>query len=163
MSACDTSGAFTAELPADFSFTYQRRASLTPQGRVLWCGLIGANAMVVATGCALIGAWPVVPFAGLEVLLVAAAFYWVGRSDGDEESFIVSSGQFTSIVRRQGVVTAVTGNIEWARLVLSDPQAGGSITLRYAGKTYSIAQHIPEAERIRLAAMLRSLFRVSIA
>ncbi|NJR72397.1 MAG: DUF2244 domain-containing protein [Gammaproteobacteria bacterium] len=48
--------------------------SLTPSGRRFWLMLIGVNALIIALVSLMMGAWPVVPFAGIEVALVALAF-----------------------------------------------------------------------------------------
>lgn len=46
---------------------------------------ISATTLGVAAGASAFGAWPVMPFAGLEIALLAIAFHVLGRHDGDFE------------------------------------------------------------------------------
>src|SRR6267378_2000688 len=59
--------------------------SLGPLGRRWTLAAIAATTFAVAAGAAAIGAWPVMPFAGLEIALLALAFRVVQMHDGDFE------------------------------------------------------------------------------
>ena len=52
----------------DYQFIARPNCSLTPKGRVLVVAIAAAFPLLVAIGFSLIGAWLVLPFAGLEVL-----------------------------------------------------------------------------------------------
>lgn len=54
--------------------------SLSWRGNVrIWLALLTVSA-VIATGMALAGAWVIIPFAGLELLALAAGFYLTSRA-----------------------------------------------------------------------------------
>ena len=64
----------TAASEPGFDLTIKRNCSISP--RDLLCVLASAAcvSLGIAAGFALAGAWPILPFAGLEVLALAAAF-----------------------------------------------------------------------------------------
>ena len=78
----------------NLDYCVQANRSLTRRGRSIWIGMIGASTLMIASAAALIGAWPVVPFAGVEILLVAIAFHMVGAHDNDIEKLTVRGDRF---------------------------------------------------------------------
>ncbi|MCA3017407.1 MAG: DUF2244 domain-containing protein [Rhodocyclaceae bacterium] len=67
---------------------------MTSRGRRLWVGLVAANAVLISLVAVAIGAWPILPFAGLEALLVIIAFAVVARHDQDFEQLEVVQDKF---------------------------------------------------------------------
>src|SRR6202162_5738667 len=59
--------------------------SLGAAGRRWFLGALAATTFGIATGAAAFGAWPVMPFAGLEIALVLLAFHLVKLHDADFE------------------------------------------------------------------------------
>ena len=60
-----------------------RRNSISPRGLALVFALLAAVSMTIAVTFAVLGAWLILPFAGLEVLCLGAAFLHVARrADG---------------------------------------------------------------------------------
>jgi uncharacterized membrane protein len=52
---------------AEYCQTTTRNVSLSRMGRYLFLGLVSLNTGVLALAWAIAGAWPVLPFAGLEL------------------------------------------------------------------------------------------------
>ena len=56
-----------------FSLTLKRNCSISPAGLACVFAALALAALAIGTGFALAGAWLVLPFAGLEALLLGAA------------------------------------------------------------------------------------------
>ncbi len=63
-----------------FSVLLKRNCSISPLGLARACALLAAVTLGIAIAWALLGAWLVLPFAGLEVIAPAAAFLASGWS-----------------------------------------------------------------------------------
>ncbi|MFM7275367.1 MAG: DUF2244 domain-containing protein [Gammaproteobacteria bacterium] len=68
--------------------------------RLLWV-VLAAHSLVIATGFALAGAWVILPFAGLETLLLGALLWHVQRRCSRQE-VITLSGPLLSIAKGIG-------------------------------------------------------------
>ena len=61
------------------SFELRPNSSLTPRAAAYFYGSLAAVLLGVALGCAALGYWPVLPFAGLELAVLYWAVRWVQR------------------------------------------------------------------------------------
>ncbi len=134
--------------------------SLTVRGRRLWLALIAMNASVIALAALMVGAWPVVPFAGLEIALVALAFAVIGRHDADVEwlKLELDGGQFCWEQRVGKHVSSLAGNSAWVQLQVRSQKANCEISLRYQGSQVLVGAGLPEEQRQVLAQQLRLYF-----
>lgn len=128
--------------------------SLGPPGRKACLAAIAAITLAAAAGAAALGAWLVLPFAGLEVALVAAAFRWFARHDGDYERLEIEGGRVRLRTRRAQSSQALDGNVAWARLVVRDWPGECGLELRYAGRAVPFGLLLTEGERREWAAEL---------
>jgi uncharacterized membrane protein len=110
--------------------------------------LISLNAALVGAMAVAIGAWPVVPFAGLEVLLVATAFVVVGRHDDDFELLEVSADTFRWKSRDGGKTAALSGNLAWLQVewYRCSRRNARCLRLRYAGKEVTVGRLLSEKD-----------------
>ncbi len=134
--------------------TIRRNCSSAP--RALWW-LLGATAGVsfgIGIGFAMFGAWVILPFAGLEMAALTAAFYCMSRHAGDYEKFVEEQGQLKIEIRDAGRIRAYEFNPHWARLVLREHGRERRLALRSHGRELEIGRHLPEAGRRELAALL---------
>ena len=76
-----------------FSVILKRNVSISPAGLACVFAALGAAALAIGTGFALLGAWLVLPFAGLEVLLLGAAFVLQARHATDYERLLLEGGR----------------------------------------------------------------------
>jgi len=60
----------------------KRNCSMSPAGLAMALGALAALTLAIGVGFAFFGAWLVLPFAGLEVLMLAAAFFVYARRAG---------------------------------------------------------------------------------
>jgi len=79
-----------SDLSSNTIIIVKQNNSLSPKGFVWLFVSILAITMTVATGVSLVGAWFVLPFAGLEVLAFACAFYHVHLHYEDHESITLN-------------------------------------------------------------------------
>jgi uncharacterized membrane protein len=82
-----------------FTLVARRNNSLSSTGCNLVVGSLATISLVISLAFALRGAWMIVPFAGLEVLVVYLAFRCLERHAGDFESLSIQDDRVL-IVRR---------------------------------------------------------------
>jgi uncharacterized membrane protein len=134
--------------------------SLTPQGARLFVGSLALVTFGVAGFFALQGFWPVLPFAGIEIGLLA----WAVRASmlrGSEREVIVVSEDEVVIERRapSGSRRTVFPR-HWARVTLRGPQPAqhpSRLLIESHGRACEVGRFLTEDERQRVAARLRSL------
>jgi uncharacterized membrane protein len=134
--------------------TIRRNCSIAPRG--LWW-LLGATAAVsigIGAGFAVFGAWVILPFAGLEMAALGAAFYCVSRHAGDYERFVEEQGALKVEIRDAEDIRTYEFNPHWARLVLRGRGWSHRLALRSHGRELEIGRHLPEAGRLALATRL---------
>ena len=87
---------------AEYCQTTTRNVSLSRAGRRLFLRLIFLNTGVLAVAWAIAGAWPVLPFAGIALGLLAYAFHYIGKFDGDYERMTIDGSTVTVEVCERG-------------------------------------------------------------
>lgn len=135
--------------------------SLSPAGRVLWLLLLGGMVAVIAAAFAVAGVWWVLPFAGIEIVLLVWAFSRIAAGDSDFERIDVHRGSWSYSSRRQGKVVSASGATCW--LSLDGKRIHGRLVvgLRYAGRRYEVGSFLPEDQRAGLMRELASVIRQS--
>lgn len=136
------------------------RCSLTPRGARFFVAVVGATSLAVAGVCAAQGMWPVLPFAGLEIAVLA----WAVRAsmrDGskretieiDEERITIRRtdprGEHFSVFPRHG-----------SRVTLRTPQTAlhpSRLLLESRGRVCEVGRFLTEDARQSLAARLQQL------
>lgn len=76
--------AIFAASAAGFCVPAKRHCSISPLGLALVFGGLAALTLSIGAAFAALGAWLVLPFAGLEALALCAAFVAVARRAADE-------------------------------------------------------------------------------
>lgn len=105
---------------------------------------------------ALAGAWLVLPFAGLEVLLLAAAYLVYARHAADYERIVLESGRLTVEVADAQRVARYEMEARRARVYL---EAGKRVMLRGADEELELGRHLDEQARVEFAAELQKRLR----
>jgi len=136
-------------------FTYYRRhvSSLDFRLLALFFGSLIVVLLVIATGFAMIGAWFVIPFAGLEIAALATAVFVILRRAGDFESIAFRGDRIQVDVCEHGLARRFEFHRSWARLVHC---GSGAMALRSHGKTVEVGRYCDEADRQVLTRELRS-------
>jgi uncharacterized membrane protein len=104
-----------------------------------------------------LGAWPILPFAGMEMGVLYFAFRYIDRHAGDYERITIKGGSVAIEVHEGGNVTRLELNRHWAHVV-SDAN-GGRIALRSHGREIEVGRHLCEEQRLEWARELRRELR----
>src|SRR4029453_15025288 len=86
------SGVAPPPLPAglEYCVVARRNDSLGRGSRWQVFGALAAVSLILAAVFAVVGAWPVLPYSVLEIVLLGCAFYYVERRAGDWERLTVA-------------------------------------------------------------------------
>lgn len=134
--------------------------SLTPQSARLFVGSLAAVTFGLAGFLASRGFWPVLPFAGLEIGLLAWAVRASMRRGSEQELILVSEDQVVIERRAPSGSRRTVFPRHWARVTLRGPkraQHPSRLTIESHGCAYEVGRFLTEEERRRLAARLQRL------
>ncbi|HEU0203867.1 MAG TPA: DUF2244 domain-containing protein [Burkholderiaceae bacterium] len=130
----------------------KRNCSASPKQLAAVFASLAAFAFLIGVVFAAHGAWLVVPFAGLEVVAVAAAFLCYGRHAADYET-IELRGDVLTVERVDGDArTQVDLPARWAGVEYAPPR----LIVYARGKQVEVGRHLPEARRSALAREIKS-------
>ena len=141
---------------AGFSLILKRNCSISP---VRLAGVFVALATVVlAVGVAFAfaGAWLVLPFAGLEVMALAAAYLAYARRAADYERIELQAGRLTVEVVEAQSLSRYEIEARRARVCLEKDE----VVLRGAGKELQLGRHLDAQRRAEFAAQLQKRLRI---
>jgi uncharacterized membrane protein len=144
----------------DYALTACCNRALTPYGRWFALGVICLTTLGVAASVAAHGAWPVLPFAGLEVLGLAAAFYVISRHDGDYERLTIREFEVRFERCSRGRVSQFEANRHWAQLICQMRGSRCRLALRSHGRQVDIGRLLNDEQRIRWANELRGRLNI---
>ncbi len=134
--------------------------SLTPEGARWFVGSLAAVTLLVAGFFATRGLWPVLPFAGLEIGLLAWAVRASMRRGSEREVITVTDASVVIERRAPSGSWRTVFPRHWARVTLRDPQAGRHLrrlTIESHGRACEVGRFLTDDERCRLAARLERL------
>jgi uncharacterized membrane protein len=138
----------------EFSLTMKRNCSISPQALVGLLIVTACLSFAIGIGFAQFGAWPVLPFVGLEIVALAAAFYANGRHATDYERIVLRDGALVVEVREADRLEAVELDPGWVSLVASRRSEHVRLALRSHGREIEIGRHLDGPGREALAAAL---------
>ena len=131
--------------------------SLPPEGFVLMMGLIGLVSFAAGALFFVVGAWPVVGFLGLDLLLIYLAFRASYRSGRAYETLRLTRRDLTlRRVDSWGRAQRWQLPSTWLQVLIDDtPQRQSQLTLRSHGRSLTVGSFLTPEERIELARALR--------
>ena len=112
--------------------------------------------LAIGTGFAIAGAWLILPFAGLEVLLLGGAFVLQARHATDYERIALERGQ---------LVVEVAEGEQRARYELDARHVrvdmeGARVLVRGAREVLELGRHLDERSRMAFGAELKKRLRI---
>ncbi len=134
--------------------------SLSPRGAVLFVGSLALVVFGVATFFAWRGLWPVLPFAGLEVGLLAWAVRTSLKRGTQRELIVISEASVVVERRGAGESLRTVFTRHWATVKLRDPQLSAHpsrLTIESRGRACEVGRFLTEEERRSLAQRLQRL------
>jgi len=163
---CAIFQSFVSALPfrdgiAGFSLTLKRNCSISPAGLAGAFSALALLVLAIGMGFAFAGAWLVLPFAGLEALLLGAAFVAYARHAADYERIELEGGRLSIEVaeaRRKGRYELPAHR---AMVRLEKNQGyGARVLLRAQGEELEIGRHLDAEARVELAAELAKRLKI---
>ena len=139
----------------EMQWVFRKNCSLTPRQLLLWYLSLCVITLVIAGGFWLAGYWIVLPFAGLELGLVALAFAVYARHAADYEMVQLNRYQL-KITRASGpnVVETVLSP-QWVRLDYNG-RYKSPLTISHKGQQLRIGKFIAEKDKPLLHKELRA-------
>jgi len=141
-----------------FVFNSRPNHSLTrPQERLVFWSL-AALCFTTASVFSVLGYWPILPFAGLEMGLLAWAFKALRGREGDYESLVID-GDVVVLEWHAGTRGERREmNRRWVRVACGcrTPGRNCRLSLSSHGRATEIGQYLSDEARLQLAATLRS-------
>jgi len=145
----------TAVPVSSLDLTIKRNCSISPQGLLGVLAFAMCVSLGIASVFAFLGAWPILPFAGIEMLALALAFYLNGRHAADYERIALADGRLVVEASEAGRLARHEFNPQWLRL--DERRLGRElrVLLRSRGNELEIGRHLDAERRASLAARLR--------
>lgn len=141
-------------------FVFQSRPnhSLTRLQERLIFRSLAALSFAAAIGFLLLGYWLIVPFAGLEIGLLAWAFGAQRRREEDYERLTIDGDLIVLEWRAGPHWERREMNRQWARVVCDcrTPGRGCRLSVSSHGRETEVGQYLSDEARLQLAATLRS-------
>jgi|SRR5688572_30139745 uncharacterized membrane protein len=138
---------------AGFSIVARRNNSLSSTGRLVVFGFIFVVSIGIALAFAALGAWMILPFAGLEMLVLYLAFRYIDRHAGDYERIEVAGERVQVEHCEAGRTQQHEFNRSWAQVVVSG--AGSRVALRSHGRELEIGRYVNDEQRLKIALELK--------
>ena len=144
---------------AEYVYTARRNNSLSSSGRLFVFSFILTVSLGIALAFSLLlGAWPILPFAGLEMVVLYLAFRYIDRHASDYERITIRGDDVAVEVHEGRKVTRLEMNRSWAQVVCA--RDGSRLALRSHGREIEVGRHLCNAERSDMARELaRELHR----
>jgi uncharacterized membrane protein len=135
----------------------RRNNSLSSSGHFLVLGSLALVSLTISLGLAAHGAWPVMPFWGLEMAGLYLAFRQVERHAQDYERISIRGDQVLIEKNEARRLKRYELNRCWARLVVEPPARGrhARVALRSHGREVEFGRHLTDDQRLALAQALK--------
>ena len=134
------------------------RSALPVQGRYILMAA-GVAAALLSLRFVLIGAWPVLIFAVLDIGVLAAAFHVFARRRAPEERLTLTNGQLVlTRIDHRGLASRLTLPAFWTRLEATGrSEVDCDLWLVFRGKRHPIGRCVAAAERKALMPRIEAL------
>jgi uncharacterized membrane protein len=139
-----------------FSLTLKRNCSISPSGLACVFAALALAVLAIGAGFAIAGAWLILPFAGLEVLLLGGAFVLQARHATDYERIALERGQLVVEVAEGRRLAHYELDARRVRVEVD----GSRVVLRGPREVLELGRHLDERSRIAFGAELRKRLRI---
>ena len=140
--------------------------SLDWQGNLRFYGLISLVTAVIAVWFTWLGAWLILPFAGLELTALGFALYLVSARGLDTETISISGDKLEICKGRRRIMSTTCLQRCWARVMLEPASHAWypyRLMIRSHGKGTEIGSFLTSEEKEKLARELRQSLNTGFA
>ena len=143
-----------------FSLIAKRNCSLqhAERSRAFW--LLALAPALIAVAFVSIGAWPIVPFVGLELGVLYVAFRRFGRRADDYEMVTLEGDRLVVESNTPGSRRRFESNRYWTQVVIHRDVRSCRIALRSHGREIEFGTLLNDGARLEAARRLQDLLRV---
>jgi len=140
-----------------FDAVLEPNRPLGPKGHALVLGFVALVSLIAALAFALQGAWPVTPFLGADVALLALAMHISVRASRKRERLVLTPERLLiERISANGAARREELNPYWLRVDHEDPElVGCELALVSRGRRWIVGSFLGAEERASLAAALR--------
>jgi uncharacterized membrane protein len=155
-------GSSLSEMPREYSRTTICNRSLSPVGRIVFLALIFSNVLIVAAGFAFVGAWVVLPFAGVEIVALGLAFYLVSLRDDDFERLTINNYTVVVDACNRDASYHAEFNRAWVLVVwrMDGNGLGCTLALRSHGAELVLGRLMNDEQRLSWSRELEGRLRI---
>ncbi|MGJ0535108.1 MAG: DUF2244 domain-containing protein [Methylocystis sp.] len=141
-----------------YSITARPNCSLSPAGTLCAFFIITFVTLTIASGFTLLGAWPVLPFAGIELLILWLCFRHIWRHVHDYERLTIDDHKVIVEKHDPKCDSHIELNGYWAQVVMEYMPDGECrrLALRSHGKEIEFGRLLNSEERLNLGRQLQS-------
>jgi uncharacterized membrane protein len=104
------------------------------------------------------GVWMILPFAGLEILCVAGAFWWLEMAADDSDSVAITENRVEVVSRRRKKLQRHEFSRGWLATELKHDSMGGlrGVRLRQSGRCVELLEFLPVSQQRQALRDLRA-------
>ena len=140
----------------EFRWISRRHSSLSATGRILVFASLAVVTLAISLGFAIRGAWPVVPFAGLECVALWLAYRWLKLHEGDYELITVDLDRVLVEVCDGGTRRRHEFPRAWAQVWIQTGNDGRPTAwLRSHGRAVEFGKWMTDEAKLRAARQLK--------
>ena len=139
-------------------FIIRPNSSLSWRGNKIFFFMLFFVSFILAISFAMVGMWMILPFAGLEMLLLGSALTYCYVKNSQCEIVKIDEKKVSVALINMRSKKVFDCNKYWAQFVLDKPRINGyphKLLLRSAGREMEIGALLTDDERIKLANMLK--------
>lgn len=142
------------------TFEVRPNRSLSREGMLVFFGVVAVFSLLVAVRFILLGAWLVLPFTLLELLVLGVSLYLFERSSRYSETLQISPDSILFIARRGvKILQECRFQTHWVKVVLQLDQRSwypGKLLLQSHGRSIEIGACLTDADRKAFAETIQA-------
>lgn len=139
----------------------KRNCSISPAGLLAVFSVLALVSLGIGVAFAFAGAWLVLPFAGLEVAVLAVAFLVTARHAADREQIVIEGRRLQVEVVSGRTQERMECDARLARVAVERSRFGSpQVWINAPGRRLELGRHWAESQRVRLADALNRSLRI---
>lgn len=136
---------------SEYCIEARRNCSMTPRALMTFFLVTAALSLAIASAWALMGAWWVLPFAGLEIAALGLAFIVYGRGVGDFERIRLDDDRLLVEVCEKARLSRYEFVPAWANVETRRVGLGSEVVVRCRDRQVRVGRYLDESGRVKLA------------